>query len=75
MRSKDIKSIMETQQWDSEETAIALGVTIEAVWHWLADRRSPRLSAKRLLEFLEDFPELGPALLRFGRKKAKSASR
>jgi len=71
LRSEDIKSVMKRQQWCNEELALALGVKIHAVWHWLAGRRTPRDGTKRFLELLSDFPELGPMALRYGRKKAQ----
>lgn len=74
MLIRQINDVKLIQQWDNEELATALGVGIHAVWAWLASRRRPRPAAKRLLDLLTDFPELGPTLLRLGRKKARSAS-
>lgn len=73
MSIKLINAVKSKQGWDNDELAIALGVKIDSVWHWLASRKQPRATTKRILEFLEDFPELGPRLLRYGREKASRA--
>ena len=69
----EVEAIRDSQRWSNEELALALGVKIHTVWHWLAGRRRVNNGEKRLLELVRDFPDLGPTLLRIGRRIASRA--
>lgn len=70
MTTKEMKAIRDSQEWSNEELALALGVKIHTVWHWLAGRRVLGRGEERLLELFRDFPELGPRALEIGRKRS-----
>jgi len=58
MTKEELEAFLKRHALDHEEFAELLGVTRQAVWHWLNEERSISLTVGRLCRMFDRKPEL-----------------
>ena len=60
LKPNELLSFMTKHQLGEGELALTLGVTREAVRHWLAGRRDISHSTSKMVKVLDQYPQLIP---------------